>query len=73
MMKSKVFVQNQVINYHFKIIRYYATVIISFWQNETLVVYVYIFRQTMGDLQTCLILSVEKFQQNSLQYYQKGH
>jgi hypothetical protein len=42
-------------------------------KNETLVRYVYIFRQTMGDLQTCLILSVEKFQKNCLQYYQKGH
>ena len=27
-MKSKVFVRNQVINYHFKMIRYYATVIV---------------------------------------------
>jgi hypothetical protein len=27
----------------------------------------------MADLQTCLILSVEKFQKSSFQYYQKGH
>jgi hypothetical protein len=40
--------------------------LISFWQNETLVFYVYIFRQAMGDLQTCLILSVEKFQKRKL-------
>ena len=38
-----------------------------------LVFYVYIFRQTMGDLQTCLILSVEKFQKSPLQYHKKSH
>jgi Asp-tRNA(Asn)/Glu-tRNA(Gln) amidotransferase C subunit len=41
-----------------------AEIKISFWQSETLVCYAYIFRQAMGDLQTCLILSVEKFQKN---------